>query len=77
VAPAREGMTSQTRCTDFGYLRTINHFAAAPSALYGMVLLTAAIAYWVPQQLIISWQGPDSILQVDNYVGVHDIAISV
>ena len=27
-----------------------NHFAAAPSALYGVVLLMAAIAYWVLQQ---------------------------
>ena len=28
-----------------------NHFAAAPSALYGVVLLMAAIAYWILQQL--------------------------
>src|SRR5512141_549727 len=27
-----------------------NHFAAAPSALYGLVLLMAAIAYWTLQQ---------------------------
>jgi uncharacterized membrane protein len=34
-----------------------NHFAAAPSALYGFVLLMAAIAYWVLQQLIICSAG--------------------
>ena len=39
-----------------------NHFAAAPSALYGVVLLMAAIAYWVLQQIIIASQGPDSLL---------------
>jgi uncharacterized membrane protein len=40
-----------------------NHFAAAPSALYGFVLLMAAIAYYVLQQLIIRSQGPDSLLR--------------
>jgi uncharacterized membrane protein len=40
-----------------------NHFAAAPSALYGVVLLMAAIAYWILQQLIISSQGDDSLLR--------------
>jgi uncharacterized membrane protein len=40
-----------------------NHFAAVPTALYGMVLLMAAIAYYVLQQAIIRAQGPDSILQ--------------
>jgi uncharacterized membrane protein len=40
-----------------------NHFAAAPSALYGMVLLMAAIAYWILQQLIIRAQGSDSLLR--------------
>jgi uncharacterized membrane protein len=39
-----------------------NHFAAAPSAFYGFVLLMAAIAYWVLQLLIIKSQGPDSLL---------------
>jgi uncharacterized membrane protein len=39
-----------------------NHFAALPSALYGMVLLMAAIAYWVLQQTIIAAQGPESVL---------------
>jgi uncharacterized membrane protein len=40
-----------------------NHFAAVPSALYGVVLLMAAIAYYVLQQAIIRAQGPASILQ--------------
>ncbi len=40
-----------------------NHFAATPSALYGVVLLMAAIAYWILQQLIIASQGPDSLLK--------------
>ncbi|MES2624136.1 MAG: TMEM175 family protein [Pseudomonadota bacterium] len=39
-----------------------NHFAAAPAALYGFVLLMAAIAYWLLQKIIINSQGPDSIL---------------
>jgi uncharacterized membrane protein len=39
-----------------------NHFSAAPSALYGAVLLLAAIAYWILQQLIIASEGPDSLL---------------
>jgi uncharacterized membrane protein len=40
-----------------------NHFAAAPSAVYGIVLLMAAVAYWLLQQIIIASQGPDSLLK--------------
>jgi uncharacterized membrane protein len=40
-----------------------NHFAAAPSAFYGVVLLMAAVAYWILQQLIIASQGDDSLLK--------------
>jgi uncharacterized membrane protein len=40
-----------------------NHFAAVPTALYGVVLLMAAIAYYVLQQAIIRAQGPESILK--------------
>jgi uncharacterized membrane protein len=40
-----------------------NHFAAAPSAVYGGVLLAAAIAYFILQQTIIAEQGPDSPLK--------------
>jgi len=39
-----------------------NRFAGAPSALYGGVLLMAAIAYSLLQRVIIASQGPDSIL---------------
>ncbi len=40
-----------------------NHFARMPSALYGLVLLMAAVAYWVLQQTIIAAQGPGSVLK--------------
>lgn len=40
-----------------------NHFAAVPTAMYGFVLLMAAIAYWVLQKTIIVSQGKDSLLQ--------------
>jgi uncharacterized membrane protein len=39
-----------------------NHFQSTPSALYGLVLLMAAIAYVILQTLIIRMQGPDSKL---------------
>ena len=39
-----------------------NHFSALPSALYGVVLLMAAIAYWILTQAIIVADGPDSLL---------------
>jgi uncharacterized membrane protein len=40
-----------------------NHFTVLPTALYGVVLLMAAIAYYLLQQTIIRAQGPDSILK--------------
>ncbi len=39
-----------------------NHFAAAPTAVYGGVLLMAAIAYWILQHQILVLNGPDSAL---------------
>ena len=39
-----------------------NHFAALPTAAYGVVLLLAGIAYWILQQLIVASQGPTSVL---------------
>ncbi len=39
-----------------------NHFAAAPTALYGGILLMAAIAYWLLQRVIIAHQGEGSPL---------------
>jgi uncharacterized membrane protein len=40
-----------------------NHYAPAPSALYGVVLLMAGIAYGILQHLIIASQGAESILK--------------
>jgi len=40
-----------------------NHFAMLPSALYGLVLLMAAIAYYLLQLSIIRAQGENSILR--------------
>jgi uncharacterized membrane protein len=39
-----------------------NHFAELPMALYGGVLLMAAIAYFILQRSILAVQGKDSIL---------------
>ncbi len=39
-----------------------NHFESAPMALYGFVLLMAAIAYFILQNCIIASQGRDSLL---------------
>jgi uncharacterized membrane protein len=39
-----------------------NHFAAMPTACYGLVLLLAGVAYLILQRTIIGSQGPDSIL---------------
>lgn len=39
-----------------------NYQASAPSAVYGFVLLMAAIAYYILQNLIIAQQGRDSVL---------------
>jgi uncharacterized membrane protein len=39
-----------------------NHFAAVPTALYGAVLLMAALAYMILQRAIIANEGPDALL---------------
>ncbi len=39
-----------------------NHFASAPTAIYGVILLMAAIAYFILQGRIIAGQGRDSLL---------------
>ncbi|PYK64766.1 MAG: hypothetical protein DME50_11800 [Verrucomicrobia bacterium] len=39
-----------------------NHIAATPTAVYGFVLLMAAIAYYVLQRAIIAKQGHESLL---------------
>jgi len=37
-------------------------FVSTPAALYGVVLLMAAIAYWILQRQILRSEGPESIL---------------
>jgi len=39
-----------------------NHFAPMPTALYGLVLLMAAVAYWILARVIIATEGEDSLL---------------
>ena len=45
------------------WVRCENHFTAAPTALYGVVLLLASIAYLILQETIIWAQGNDSLLR--------------
>lgn len=40
-----------------------NHFTEAPTVLYGVVLLMAALAYYLLQQLIIRSEGQESLLK--------------
>lgn len=40
-----------------------NHYAALPTAIYGLNLLLAGVAYWILQQSIIAAEGPDSLLR--------------
>src|SRR5437879_1032484 len=40
-----------------------NHFTALPTAVYGIDLLMAAIAYYILAQTIIRAHGPDSVLK--------------
>jgi uncharacterized membrane protein len=40
-----------------------NHFAPRPTALYGGVLLMAAIAYWILLRTILRTEGPESLLR--------------
>ena len=39
-----------------------NHLAAIPTAIYGFVLLMAAIAYYILQRTIIAKEGRESLL---------------
>jgi uncharacterized membrane protein len=39
-----------------------NHFAAAPTAVYGFVLLMAAVSYTILQWTILRQEGPESVL---------------
>ena len=40
-----------------------NEFAPVPTAIYGAVLLMAAVAYWILLQTILQAEGPDSLLR--------------
>jgi uncharacterized membrane protein len=40
-----------------------NHFAPVPSAVYGVALLMAAVAWWILQTLIVRAQGKDGVLR--------------
>ena len=39
-----------------------NHFTPLPTAMYGVVLMFAAIAYWILVRTIVAWEGPQSAL---------------
>jgi len=40
-----------------------NHAASVPTACYGVVLMLAAVSYWLLQRMIIAVQGPQSLLR--------------
>lgn len=40
-----------------------NHFTSTPAAMYGVVMLMSAIAYWILQRQIVASQGSDSVLK--------------
>jgi uncharacterized membrane protein len=40
-----------------------NHFAAVPTAMYGLISLMAAVAYWILMRTILAAQGPHSLLR--------------
>jgi uncharacterized membrane protein len=40
-----------------------NHFAPVPTAAYGVILLMAALAFWILQRLIMRSQGSNSLLR--------------
>jgi uncharacterized membrane protein len=55
-----------------------NHFAPLPSALYGGVLLMAALAYWILARSIIASEGADSLLAKalgKDYKGTMSVVI--
>ena len=37
-----------------------NHFATVPTAIYGVVLLLAGVAYYILEMVIVAEHGPDS-----------------
>ena len=39
-----------------------NNFAATPTAIYGVVLLMAGLAYWILVRVIVANEGPESVV---------------
>ncbi len=57
-----------------------NHFAAAPTMLYGLVGFMCGVSYVVLQSCIIKSQGPDSLLKVavrDDWKGKFSMSSTV
>src|SRR5205823_12978730 len=55
-----------------------NHFAALPAALYGVVLLCSAIAYFILTRALLSIHARDSVLEIalgDDFKGKISIVI--
>jgi uncharacterized membrane protein len=57
-----------------------NHFAAVPIALYGLVLLMAAVAYTILLRVLLAAQGPHSLLKTavgDDFKGKFSLVLYV
>ena len=57
-----------------------NHFASVPAALYGVILLCAAIAYFILTRVLLSIHSPDSVLATalgDDFKGKISIGFYV
>jgi len=57
-----------------------NHYSAVPTALYGLVMVLASIAYTILEYSIIAVQGPDSRLARaigSNRKGVVSLALNI
>jgi TMEM175 potassium channel family protein len=60
-----------------------NHFAAVPTAAYGVVMVMSAVAYTILEQVIIASQGPDSKLkaavgkEIKGYVSLTLYLLSI
>ena len=55
-----------------------NHFAAAPTAIYGVPLLMAAIAFWLLQRVIIATQRGEPLLAIalgNDYKGKLSVVL--
>jgi uncharacterized membrane protein len=55
-----------------------NHFAAVPAALYGVVLLCSAVAYFILTRALLSIHAPDSVLSTalgNDFKGKISMAI--